>query len=367
MNLSTLVQFTQFGRVFPLGTHTKKPMRGWRWQTLNSDDVEIIAEWVDTYPSANWALVPVRAFVVDVDIKAGSKGPESINSIGGLEPTFTVRTPSGGSHHYYAPDVQVPFATRNSWLPGVDVRYGNNGYVVLPYSATPNGRYEPEIDLDELPVDGIKRSSDESILSPIPDCIRTRWTEQKSAPDSSMPPTELYERSDTWSGIRDQVWYMFFRNRKNGRIWNHLPLDSMNDTTKSGFEWQLAWRWMTVGATDDEVMMAYRLWCGKHGFPVHDRFTRTIPRARLKVAPYIAEWKAKQPVRRKHGTTTAAIYDAIQSGATLPKDITQQTGLKGSTVRMHLKRLIEAGKLTKTASRYAIADVSSSATTSLAA
>jgi hypothetical protein len=151
MNLPTLVEFTQFGRVFPLAANSKTPMKRWRWPEHNSDDLEIVAEWLEKYPDANWALIPIRALVVDVDMKNGAKGYESVKAAGGLTPTFTVRTPSGGAHHYYhsTPD-EMAFATRNNWLPGVDIRYGPGGYVVLPYSSTANGRYEIEVDLEQL-------------------------------------------------------------------------------------------------------------------------------------------------------------------------------------------------------------------------
>lgn len=136
MNLATLSELTQFGRVCPLQAGTKKPMKGWRWQVHNTDAMEITDEWLNQYPNASWALVPVRAFVVDVDVKNDANGLESIAAAGDLDPTFTVRTPSGGTHHYYAPDTELPFMTKNGWLPGVDIRYGDDGYVVLPYSKT---------------------------------------------------------------------------------------------------------------------------------------------------------------------------------------------------------------------------------------
>src|SRR5437868_1024914 len=132
MNLATLAVFTQFGRVFPLRPGTKVPLV--KWKDRATENLEIIDGWLTKYPDSGWALVPDRAFIVDIDVKKGACGPASIQAAGGLDPTLTVRTPSGGTHHYYAPDPALPFQTRNGWLPGVDIRYGKDGYVVLPYS-----------------------------------------------------------------------------------------------------------------------------------------------------------------------------------------------------------------------------------------
>src|SRR5215471_478152 len=99
MNLATLAVFTQFGRVFPLRPGTKdQPLVKWKKgvTTHATDDLKTIDRWLTKYPDAGWALVPDRAFVVDVDVKKGATGPASIHAAGGLDPTFTVRTPSGG-------------------------------------------------------------------------------------------------------------------------------------------------------------------------------------------------------------------------------------------------------------------------------
>jgi hypothetical protein len=145
------------------------------------------------------------------------------------------------------------------------------------------------------------------------------------------------------------------------RIWNHEPVEGMNDRSQSGYEFQLAMRLMNVGATDAEIAILYRAWCGKHLLIRKDRFfSHVIPAARLATAAYVNEWKANQPTRRKHGTTTNLIQEAIKAGHTKPAAIVNVTGLKGSTVRMHLKRLVDAGSLVRGASGYALPDICSS-------
>lgn len=373
MNLETLAEFTQFGRVFPLSPNSKIPMKRWNWREQNSDDLEIIAEWLEQYPDANWGLIPVRALVVDVDTKDGAQGPESIEQHGGLDPTFTVVTPSGGRHHYYyAPTDVLPFITKNKWLPGVDIRYGDAGFVVLPYSKTKTGSYRIETDLDQLELaeDKLQHASHQSILPVLPEWIQSKLINEISKTDSGVsgslsdpddtdiPLLVAYSECDkSWEGIRDRVKYMFFRNQSNARIWNRIPVATMKDRSQSGFENQLAIRLMNVGATDEEIRTAYRVWCGKHKLKRKNRFySHIVPDARLVTAEYIERWKASQPVTRKWGTTTDQVLEAIRSGASHPRAIVDYTGLKGSAVRMHLKRLCEAGKLIKTDAGYAIAE-----------
>jgi hypothetical protein len=170
-------------------------------------------------------------------------------------------------------------------------------------------------------------------------------------------PKEVWEECDSWADIRGDVRFRFFRKGKNVRLWHHTPIADMKDRSQSGYEWQLAIRWMHVGATDQEVLTVYPYWCHKNGLkPQVGRFRRTVSRARKFVADYIARWQAGQPVRRKHGTTTKQIVEAIRNGASQPKAIVAVTGLKGSAIRMHLKRLTDSGKLVCTPSGYAIAD-----------
>ncbi|HEY3443596.1 MAG TPA: bifunctional DNA primase/polymerase [Paludibaculum sp.] len=360
MNLETLIQFMQFGRVFPLARNSKKPMYRWAWKTMNTDEIQVAEDWLERFPTANWALVPTRAFIVDVDLKDGSAVPTSIEKAGGLQRTFTVRTPSGGTHHYYfgSPE-ELSFKTRNKWLPGVDIRYGNDGYVVLPFSTTTDGSYEIVVGLDELPSCASHPSGPDSILPPVPDWIRTRWmTEMEPFThlNSSTPGNEKYQKvTDQLSTVIDQTRFRFFRKQANMAVWNKRPLKSMEDKTKSGFEIQLAMRLMNVGATDEEVMTFYKAWCKKHSLKPKKNFATTIERAREKTAAYVAAWQATQPVRRKHGTSRIEIIAAVESGACQPKDIAEATGLKRSAVRMMLSKMVADGSLVRTVSGYAIA------------
>ncbi len=118
---------------------------------------------------------------------------------------------------------------------------------------------------------------------------------------------------------------------------------------------------MNVGATDEEVITVYRIWCRKHLRKIkQERLLRkTIPEARRATAEYLEQWNVSQPTRRKPGTTSTQIIDAIVAGNKRASEIEKYTGLKGSTVRMHLKRMLAGGKLVKDLSGYDIPGVCS--------
>jgi len=361
LNLSTLAEFTQYGRIFPLAKN-RKPMKGWRWKTKSTQDLLVIEQWLEKFNDHPWGLIPTRVLVVDVDVKNGSPGLESIEAAGGLDETLTVRTPSGGFHYYYAFDSSVPYSTRNGFLPGVDIRYGDKGFIVLPFSKCDKGRYEVVNDVEGLE------------LAPIPLWIREKLkTDVETFPSNRSLPKNLEEHNsliknntttrqhvlytgcDAWTDTRDQVKFRFFRKKDNVKIYRKIPVKTMVDLSQSGFEYQLAIRLMNVGASDEEVLSVYHCWCRKHGLESKKRFiSHVLPAARTATADYIADWNSKQPKRRKHGTTKEEILKAIRSGIVKPTDIVAVTNLGASAVRMQLKRLVAAGILERSGNGYRI-------------
>jgi len=105
----------------------------------------MIARWWSAHPTANIAIrtgAPSRLVVVDVD---GDAGWDSLHRLedryGELPATFSVATPSGGEHFYFA---WAGFAVKSSagtLAAGLDVR-GDGGYVVIPPSEVDGRRYE---------------------------------------------------------------------------------------------------------------------------------------------------------------------------------------------------------------------------------
>jgi len=342
MNAETLIMFTQYGKLFPLTCNSKEPMKRWLWKTNNTDDVQVIYEWVRRYPKANWALIPTRCLVVDVDCKNHAMGFESIEQAGGLPETFTVRTPSGGSHFYYDDPNHIGLYC-NKLLPGVDIRGDGKGYVVLPYSVLPARSYV------------ILNGDVSDTLAEMPCWLEAKLREKKSmcTYTSRFSGSSPRERSEStwekaplssvnignmsrpcgdaagWVGVRKEIRFRFFQKIEGKLLWQMKPTMRMRDLSVSGFSYQLCYRLAVVGATLEEITIVYECWCKKHRLdPKRRRFERSILPAALRSAlPYIHEWRAKQPVRRKHGTTKNQILAAIGDGELTPKQLEVATGL----------------------------------------
>lgn len=128
--------------VFPLVPNTKRPLTPNGFKNA-SKSAEAVKKWWAEHPNANIGLATGEAsgiVVVDVDIKNGAKGRESLASLKGMSPTLTVTTPSGGWHLYFlCPPGGI--RSRNGMLPGIDFK-GSGGYVVGPGSVIDGKAYE---------------------------------------------------------------------------------------------------------------------------------------------------------------------------------------------------------------------------------
>jgi P4 family phage/plasmid primase-like protien len=128
--------------VFPLKTNSKLPLTSHGFKDASTWTEQIRAWWSAT-PEANIGIPtgkPSGLVVVDVDVKNGVNGQESLASLQGMTPTLTARTPSGGLHLFYA----LPEGSGRchvGLLPGLDIR-GDGGYVVAPGSVIDGKPYE---------------------------------------------------------------------------------------------------------------------------------------------------------------------------------------------------------------------------------
>lgn len=143
MNLERALAYIEQGwAVFPLVPNTKKPLtrNGFKDATKSAD---VVRKWWEATPNANIGIATGQVSgiaVVDVDVKNGAKGRESLASLKGLEPTLTATTPSGGWHLYYlCPEGGI--RCRNGMLPGIDFK-ADGGYVVAPGSSIDGKEYE---------------------------------------------------------------------------------------------------------------------------------------------------------------------------------------------------------------------------------
>lgn len=141
--------------VFPLLPGAKIPFKGSKSFKSATKDHDTARSWWARFPEANIGIATGRSsglFVVDVDVKKGAKGRESIGRLKGLPPTLTAATPSGGWHLYFhAPDDGGRSCT--GLLPGIDTR-GEGGYVVAPGSVVDGKLYEwqdPDAEISDPP------------------------------------------------------------------------------------------------------------------------------------------------------------------------------------------------------------------------
>lgn len=155
MKLERALAYIELGwAVFPLIPNTKKPLtkNGFKDATKS---VYLVKKWWTDNPDANIAIATGKASelaVVDVDVKNGAKGLESLASLNGYIETLTAITPSGGRHLYYL----IPedgMRCRNGFLPGIDLK-ADGGYVVAPGSVIDGKDYEwldPESHIINIP------------------------------------------------------------------------------------------------------------------------------------------------------------------------------------------------------------------------
>jgi P4 family phage/plasmid primase-like protien len=142
MSLEQALAYIELGwAVFPVAPNAKRPLtpNGFKDATKS---VFAAKRWWEKYPDANIGIATgmvSKLAVVDIDVKNGAKGRESIEKVKGMTPTLMAKTPSGGWHLYYL--LEEPLKSRNGLLPGVDLK-ADGGYVVAPGSKIDDNPYE---------------------------------------------------------------------------------------------------------------------------------------------------------------------------------------------------------------------------------
>lgn len=141
-------------RVLPVGAN-KRPLLGNDWPDKTSADPHQVADWWLSNPDALIGVATGNGIVVvDVDrYKATFQADEweaFVLSHGGLPDTYTVATPSGGTHLYYSTPTPVRNAT--NLFGGVDFR-SDRAQVVAPPSVIPGkGAYRVVSDAPLMPL-----------------------------------------------------------------------------------------------------------------------------------------------------------------------------------------------------------------------
>lgn len=134
--------------ILPLNGKTPLPgTRGSHDATTHQDQIGL---WMAEH-DGNWGiatghtLTPTHNLtVIDTDTK--NNGPHNLQQLqtllGPLPPTLTIRTGTGGTHHYYKTPNHTPIKnSANKIAPGIDIR-GHGGYVVAPGSTHPETQQE---------------------------------------------------------------------------------------------------------------------------------------------------------------------------------------------------------------------------------
>ena len=134
-------------KIFPCRSNEKAPLIT-GWQEKASSSKEVVAAWWDKFPDANIGLLTgkkANLVVVDVDVKKGARGMESLKQLqdecGKLD-TRMVHTPSGGLHYYFSyPQGVDTLKNRANLMPGIDIR-ADGGLVIAPGSSIDGNDYE---------------------------------------------------------------------------------------------------------------------------------------------------------------------------------------------------------------------------------
>ena len=124
-------------KVFPLIANGKTPAFDSTWYEDSTTDPEAVRSmWANGMLDYNVGINTTGFVVVDIDVKEGKRGVEEYAAHGGHYDTYTVRTPSGGFHCYFA----GPDSGNSPISDAVDIR-SHNGYVVAPGSTIDGAPY----------------------------------------------------------------------------------------------------------------------------------------------------------------------------------------------------------------------------------
>lgn len=147
MNISPIdyaLFYSQQGwQSFPCLPNDKKPMV--RWADVATTEINMLTGWWDTTPNANIGIAcGKRSGIVVLDVDTDHDGYESLRFLqeqhGRLPDTPVSRTGTGGEHIFFKhPGIEI-HNSAGKLGPGLDVR-GDGGYVVVPPSRHPNGKY----------------------------------------------------------------------------------------------------------------------------------------------------------------------------------------------------------------------------------
>ena len=253
-------------RVFPIAAGKKTPtFKGWQsWAT--TDATTIRAHWQGEASADNIGIVADNLLIIDVDDKLGRNGSASLAALaaqrGGLPPTLTTLTPTGGRHLYYR--TSRPVGNRVGLAQGVDIR-GHGGYVLAPGSTIGGKPYtwqDASATIAEAPAWLV-----DLVGAPVED--RAKDTEGVELPPEGSWSTLPEDLRDRFDAVLSEDAYL-------SRIWDGDKPDG--DTSYSGHLMSLARGLKQRGFTLPEFALLVRAWSLKSSHGDKD-LARQIARA----------------------------------------------------------------------------------------
>lgn len=144
--LQTALRLAEQGfYLFPLGSNSKIPRKGFHWREESTRNPKTIKSWYkEGEPSPNIGSDCGKSghYVIDVDLKNGKHGDKTLANLEkshGFTPTLEITTPSGGKHLIYR-DSYLLSNTAEALGPGIDTR-GVGGFIVVEGSSIDGNAY----------------------------------------------------------------------------------------------------------------------------------------------------------------------------------------------------------------------------------
>ncbi len=243
--IETALQYLKKGwSVVPAHQTTKRPLGEWKERQKTRLSKEELLTMFEKYPNANVGIITGRisgVSVVDVDVKDGAKGLESLKKLN-LPPTYTVQTGSGGFHLYYA--YKEGLSSKNGILPGIDIR-SDGGFIVTPPSIHPKTKkpyvVTMDIDMEVFPADRFPKEIQEK--SPPGEWKKhlangAKKNERNDTLASFLGGLMLTFEPDDWEMLYQFVWWW-----NNSKVDPPLPKYEVDATFKSVGAWAVQHKW----------------------------------------------------------------------------------------------------------------------------
>ncbi len=179
-----------------------------------SKDIDAVKRMFLEHPNENVAVVTGKVsgiFVLDIDVKNGAKGAESISELekefGALPHSVEALTWSGGRHVFFKyPEKGV--GCKTGVRPGIDIR-GDGGYVIAAPSVIEGRPYAWEV----------SHHPDETMIADAPEWLLDLLEDKKPVVDLSDEGTKITENRN------DTLMHMGVKLRKMGL--DHPQIETM--------------------------------------------------------------------------------------------------------------------------------------------